>query len=326
MSCLSDSIKTPLIFVGGKGGVGKTTHAAALAIHLADKGEKVLIISTDPAHSLGDVLDTPLSDTSTSLNHTLDALELNPQNIINQHFAQIEQTIAGYANPEMMPALRRHLDAAKSAPGAEEAALLETLCRHIIDAPKQGYDRLIFDTAPTGHTLRLLELPQLMRVWTEGLLAQQEKQRRFHDAAEVLYQQTSKAHPKNGKTQRWQQAVDVLEKRGALFHQAGHRLADASYTAIIPVMTAENLPFAETKRAVAQLKQFNLPCRHLIINQLIPESQADNPFWQQRYQRQRAIREDIRQTFQAQQQFDYPLHASDIRGIDALRQFATSVL
>lgn len=316
----------PLIFVGGKGGVGKTTHAAALAASLADSGHSTLIVSTDPAHSLGDVLNVRLSHRPTQLTATLTAIELNPQTIIDAHFAQIENTIMGYSPPDRLPAIKKHLDAAKFAPGAEEAAMLEAICQQILNAPKQGYQHLIFDTAPTGHTLRLLELPQMMRVWTEGLLAQQYKQRQLGDAANALYAQTERENPNQagGKYARWQQAIEVLEKRANLFHQAGHKLTNPNHTTIVPVMTAENLPLAETRRLLAQLKQFHLPCKHLIINQLIPQAQADNPFWQQRYARQTEILQTIATEFTTQTHHHYPLQASDIRGIAALMAFGNT--
>ena len=163
----------PIIFVGGKGGVGKTTTAAALASYYASQQKKTLIVSTDPAHSLGDVLNIRLSNEKTAVTPYLDAIELNPDIIVDAHFAQVERTISAYANPDMMPKIREHLRLSKSAPGAQEAAMLESMCQHLVSAADANYEHIIFDTAPTGHTLRLLVLPEMMGAWTDGLLAQQ---------------------------------------------------------------------------------------------------------------------------------------------------------
>lgn len=166
----------PIIFIGGKGGVGKTTTAAALASYYASQQQKTLIVSTDPAHSLGDVLNIRLKNGKTVISPYLDAIELNPDTIVDEHFAQVERTIRAYANPDMMPKIREHLQLSKSAPGAQEAAMLESMCQHLVNAADADYDHIIFDTAPTGHTLRLLVLPEMMGAWTDGLLAQQRRQ------------------------------------------------------------------------------------------------------------------------------------------------------
>ena len=95
----------------------------------------------------------------------------------------------------MLPRLREHLEAAKSSPGAEEAAMLEAICRHVVEQRQQGFQHLVFDTAPTGHTLRLLELPKMMGAWTEGLLAQQGQQQKLREAALPFWQKSGQRHP-----------------------------------------------------------------------------------------------------------------------------------
>ncbi|WP_058368769.1 ArsA family ATPase [Psychrobacter sp. ENNN9_III] len=323
----------PIIFVGGKGGVGKTTTAAALASHYATQQKKTLIISTDPAHSLGDVLNVALSNEKTAVTPYLDALELNPDIIVDNHFAQVERTIKGYANPDMMPKIREHLRLSKSAPGAQEAAMLESMCQHLVaaadvDADKR-YEHIIFDTAPTGHTLRLLVLPEMMGAWTDGLLAQQRRQSKLRSAATNLDLDSNDNNKDNvsnpfakQKPDRWEQAVSVLEKRKQLFREAGLLLHDRKQAAIVLVMTADVLPLAETKRAIGQLEETKLTPAAIVVNQLITPTQTDE-FWRTRADRQQGLMKGIESNFT-----DYPIYPiylqqTDVRGSEALSALLT---
>lgn len=315
--------QTPVIFVGGKGGVGKTTTAAALASQFAERQQKTLIISTDPAHSLGDVFDVKLSNQVTSLSPYLEALELDPDVIIEEHFARVERTISSYANPDMMKKIKEHLQLSKSAPGAQEAAMLEAICRHLVDSIEKGvYQHIIFDTAPTGHTLRLLILPEMMEAWTDGLLTQQRRQAKLKSAAEQFNSKQGKAALTNPFAEakpvdKWQQAVEVLNARKMLFKKSGELLHNHQTTAVVLVMTADNLPIEETRRAVEQLKEAKLAPAALVVNQLITPNQSDE-FWKNRALRQQSLLKDIEHYF-----VDYPLYGiylqqTDVRGRQAL--------
>lgn len=330
MKTLSSLVKqlqnTPIKFVGGKGGVGKTTTAAALASQFAEQHQKTLVISTDPAHSLGDVFDMNLKKSSAknmpvALTESLDALELDPDLIIDEHFARVERTISSYANPDMMQKIREHLQLSKSAPGAQEAAMLEAICRYLVDSVEKGiYQHIIFDTAPTGHTLRLLMLPEMMEAWTDGLLTQQRRQAKLKGAADnFATKKSALTNPfEDAKpVDKWQQAVDVLNARKNLFKRAGELLHDRQKTAVVLVMTADNLPIEETRRAVNQLKEAKLAPAALVVNQLIQAEQSDD-FWQNRAVRQQSLLKDIQQHF-----VDYPIYGvylqpSDVRGRQAL--------
>ena len=319
----------PIIFIGGKGGVGKTTTAAALASQFSAQHKKTLIISTDPAHSLGDVLNTRLNNEKTAISPYLDAIELNPDVIVDEHFAQVERTIKSYANPDMMPKIREHLRLSKSAPGAQEAAMLESMCQHLVEAAEAGYEHVIFDTAPTGHTLRLLVLPEMMGAWTDGLLAQQRRQAKLRSVATHLDSHNQKSNQTDSmkndvanpfaakKSDRWEQAVSVLEKRKQLFRQAGLLLHDRTQTAIVLVMTADVLPLAETKRAIEQLEDSKLTPAAIVINQLISTTQSDE-FWQRRADRQQQLMQDIEKNFTKYPLYPIYLQQTDVRGMDAL--------
>ena len=322
----------PIIFIGGKGGVGKTTTAAALASYYANQGKKTLIVSTDPAHSLGDVLNVPLKNQKTAVTSYLDAIELNPDIIVDEHFAQVERTITSYANPDMMPKIREHLRLSKSAPGAQEAAMLESMCQHLVAAADAGYEHVIFDTAPTGHTLRLLVLPEMMGAWTDGLLAQQRRQAKLRSVANHLgshephNNKNDLANPfAEKKSDRWEQAVSVLEKRKQLFRQAGLLLHDRTQTAIVLVMTADVLPLAETKRAIEQLEDSKLMPAAIVINQLIAPIQSDT-FWRHRAERQQQLMQDIEQSFPKYPLYPIYLQQTDVRGTVALGALLRPVL
>lgn len=339
---LVDSLsERPIVFVGGKGGVGKTTTAAALASRFASRQHKTLIISTDPAHSLGDALQVRLSNDKTAITPYLDAIELDPDVIVEEHFAQVLNTIKGYASPEMLPKIKEHLNASKTAPGAAEAAMLEAMCQYLVNATAQGYRHIIFDTAPTGHTLRLLVLPEMMRAWTDGLLMQQRRQAKLKSVANHLTVNklatsnviNNTANNTNNATtdkpkgfanpftrhipDRWEQAVTVLDKRKRLFATAGKLLHDAEQTAIVLVMIADNLPIAETKRAVEQLTAVKLPVSGIVVNQLIDAQQTD-PFWQQRADRQQRLFGEIEESFTNIPLYPVALQKQDIRGVEAL--------
>jgi len=326
----------PIIFIGGKGGVGKTTTAAALASYYANQGKKTLIVSTDPAHSLGDVLNTQLNNAKTAISPYLDAIELNPDVIVDEHFAQVERTIKSYANPDMMPKIREHLRLSKSAPGAQEAAMLESMCQHLVAAADAGYEHIIFDTAPTGHTLRLLVLPEMMGAWTDGLLAQQRRQAKLRSVTTHLDSHNQKGNQTKNhqsdvanpfaakKSDRWEQAVSVLEKRKQLFRQAGLLLHDRTQTAIVLVMTADVLPLAETKRAIEQLEDSKLTPAAIVINQLISTTQSDE-FWRRRAERQQQLMQDIEKNFSKYPLYSIYLQQTDVRGTDALSRLLSTV-
>lgn len=331
----------PIIFIGGKGGVGKTTTAAALASYYASQQQKTLIVSTDPAHSLGDVLNTQLNNARTAISPYLDAIELNPDVIVDEHFAQVERTIKSYANPDMMPKIREHLRLSKSAPGAQEAAMLESMCQHLVEAADAGYEHIIFDTAPTGHTLRLLVLPEMMGAWTDGLLAQQRRQAKLRSVATHLDSHNQKNNQKEHhtasaqkndvanpfaakKSDRWEQAVSVLEKRKELFRQAGQLLHDRTQTAIVLVMTADVLPLAETTRAIEQLEDSKLTPAAIVVNQLISPTQSDE-FWRRRAERQQRLMQDIEKNFSKYPLYPIYLQQTDVRGTEALSGLLSAV-
>jgi arsenite/tail-anchored protein-transporting ATPase len=171
----------PLLFVGGKGGVGKSTTAAALALHLVEtRGERVLLVSTDPAHSLGDLFDRRLGDHETLVAEgpggrgALHALEIDPEGETDRYLEGVRDAMRAFVRPALFSEVERQIELTRQSPGAMEAAMMDRVAE-LMDRGREGRDRVIFDTAPTGHTLRLLVLPELMAAWTDGLLRRRDR-------------------------------------------------------------------------------------------------------------------------------------------------------
>jgi arsenite-transporting ATPase len=164
----------------------------------------------------------------------------------------------------------------------------------------------------------------MMGAWTDGLLAQQRRQAKLRSVATHLDSHNQK-NDKNDvanpfaakKSDRWEQAVSVLEKRKQLFRQAGLLLHDRTQTAIVLVMTADVLPLAETKRAIEQLEDSKLMPAAIVINQLISTAQSDE-FWRRRAERQQHLLHDIEQSFTKYPLYPIYLQQTDVRGTDAL--------
>src|SRR5699024_10013143 len=158
-----------ILFIGGKGGVGKSTSAAAVAWKLAKENKKTLLISTDPAHNLGDIFSQKIGGETQKITDNHYALEIDPETETRKYINSVKENIKGTVRSSMIDEVNRQLDTAIASPGADESALFDKLISIIIEE-EQVYNHLVFDTAPTGHTIRLLTLPELMGVWIEGLL------------------------------------------------------------------------------------------------------------------------------------------------------------
>lgn len=308
----------PIIFVGGKGGVGKTTISASIASKLAASGKKTLIISTDPAHSLADALDVKLSNKIKNVSANLDALELDPTQITDEHFKNIEETLKTYSKPEMFAKIKQHLELSKDTPGAQEAALLERVCQLLTD--RKDYEHIVFDTAPTGHTVRLLSMPSIMSAWSEGLMRHQKDREKVADAAKVFWQKKENYEHNPfapSKELRWRQALKRLDARKELFNKANRVLKDANLTSIYLVMIPQALPLFETLRANETLEKFGINVGGIFINQIIPQAQSD-AFWQAQIKKQDEILAKFHSALPKTKKFYVMLSKEDLRGVDKL--------
>lgn len=273
----------PIVLLSGKGGVGKTTLAAATALRLAAAGHRTLLVSTDPAHSTGDALETRLGSEPTPVTERLDALELDPEQAAADHLAGVEEAVADRVDPDLWPQVRRHLRLARDSPGMLESATFERVADLLERCPGE-YGRLVVDTAPTGHTLRLLSLPALLQAWVEGLTRQRERVTGAQRMARNLA----------GDDRRDDPVLARLHDRRQRLSRAAQRLRED--TAVWLVLTPERLPIEETARAMEQLARHGIDAAGLIANRVLP-AHADGDFLAQRRAQQDGHLEEIAERF-----------------------------
>lgn len=303
-----------ILFFGGKGGVGKTTMSSLAALDAAGRGEKTLLVSTDPAHSTADILQLELSDRPRPVVAHCWAMEIDPEVEADRYIEGVKERVASAAPPRLLGEVYRQIDIARVSPGAIEAALFDRFTR-ILEGEGKGFDRIIFDTAPTGQTLRLLSLPELMTTWMTGLI----KRRKKVGALSKMWQNV--AGSEASETLRDDPLLKALEERRGRFHRARQVLTNPKKTAFVFVLIPERLPIWETEKAVEALSKYNIPVGAIIVNQLLPALSADSedePFLRSRREREAGYLARIAKNLGDWPILSVALQDTDPVGVDAL--------
>lgn len=329
---MSPSTPLPLgdrrvLFVGGKGGVGKTTVAGALSLGMAEEGERVLLVSTDPAHSLADLFDTRIGDEVRELAPRLHGLEIDPDGQVREYLAEVRRNLKSFVRPAMYAEVDRQLELTRHAPGAVEAALLDRVTELMTDR-EGAYDRIVFDTAPTGHTLRLLALPELMQAWTDGLLRSRERSDTMRKGLERLkasdegddlsWFRTPEDGPKDARSKRIR---EVLLGRRRKFARARRILLDPKATAFLLVLIPERLPILESRRTLDTLREHRVPVAGVVVNRVLPQ-EGEGEFLEGRRREEARYLQRIEREFDGLPRVQIPYLARDVEDLDGLREIA----
>lgn len=283
---------TQYLFFTGKGGVGKTSTACAVATSLADSGKRVLLISTDPASNLQDVFAMELHSKPTPIAEVpgLSTANLDP---IEAAAEYRESVIAPYRG--VLPdAAIANMEEQLSGSCTIEIATFNAFANFITDETIQkSYDHIIFDTAPTGHTLRMLQLPS---AWSNFI-------NESTHGASCLGQ------------------LSGLEEKKAVYKTAVDTLADSSKTMLLLVTRPETAPLQEANRASCELRELGIQNQLLIINGVL--MQHDDALSSELYRKQQAALADMPAELKKLAQYAVPLRAYPITGIANIRAMLT---
>lgn len=283
-------VNTPYLFFTGKGGVGKTSTACATAVALADSGKRVLIVSTDPASNLQDVFGTEISNIPVEVPSipNLSACNIDPEESARQYR---EKVISPYRNalPESVVA---SMEEQLSGACTVEIAAFDEFSHLLTDQDLTSkYDHILFDTAPTGHTLRLLQLPT---AWS-GFLEES-----THGA--------SCLGPLSG-----------LSEKKQLYSATVKALSDSSKTTLILVTRPERSSMLEADRASAELKEIGMDNQVVIVNGLLQNHVKEDPISSAFFARQRAALEEMPASLKQVGMFSIPFAPFSLTGVKNLR-------
>ena len=310
-----------LLLFGGKGGVGKTTTSASTAVWLADSGLRVLLVSSDPAHSTSDSLGVELSSEPTPVDGVpgLFGLELNPEAKLSNFMPKLGESLSGMSSSpfsalgglggmfdadakEEMASIKDEVETSELIlPGLDEAIAFDELLKHV---ENPLWDVIVFDTAPTGHTLRFLSLPELIEAWSGRLLRMM---RVSGGIRSMLF----------GRKQS-QAMKDELERFRRRVLHVRRVLSDESTTSFTLVTIPERMGVNETLRANTSLKEYELPVTGCLVNRVTPE--LDHPFLIQRREEEQGHIKELNERLEIPVT-TMDLFDGEVQGLERLRAY-----
>ncbi|XP_048635949.1 ATPase GET3B isoform X3 [Brassica napus] len=318
--------KRKYYMLGGKGGVGKTSCAASLAVRFANNGHPTLVVSTDPAHSLSDSFAQDLTGGMLvpveGPDSPLFALEINPEKA-REEFRSASQMNGGTEVKDFMDGmglgmLVEQLGELKLGelldtppPGLDEAIAISKVIQFLESPEYNMFTRIVFDTAPTGHTLRLLSLPDFLDASIGKILKLRQKITSATSAIKSVF----------GKEDNQPDAAEKLERLRERMVKVRELFRDTESTEFVIVTIPTVMAVSESSRLSASLKKESVPVKRLVVNQILPPSSSDCKFCSiKRKDQMRAldmIREDSE--LSGLTLMEAPLVDMEIRGVPALR-------
>ena len=313
-------LKKRILFFGGKGGVGKTTCASAVALAASRRGKRVLLVSTDPAHSTSDIFETPFGRDEREICPGLFGIELDGEFEARAYIDTVKRQISTLFRSSILKEAERQIELASMMPGVEDVALFDRMCDLIVSR-SDDLDLIVFDTAPTGHSLRLLRMPEFMTSWIEALSQRRRSLVSLNrNIDSVRLKPESRDHAVEDDP-----ILKALANRGEKLQLVRSRLMHHNDTGFVLVLVPEKLPIEETVRAAAALRAGDVNVCSVIVNRVLPDA-VDGEFYQARRKQEQVYRDEIIRRLGEYRLQWVPQFPTDVYGLASLERISAALV
>jgi arsenite-transporting ATPase len=292
-----------VVMFAGKGGVGKTTLSATTALHFAEKGYKTLILTSDPAPSLSDIFERDVGDRITEVTDNLYALELSTEEVLRRWKEKFGGEVYEVLS-SLVPVQEEIIDYIGSAPGIDEEFMLD----YIASLAREGeYDKIVWDTAPAGHTLRLLRMPI---IFIEHL----------DEAAKVylrLYSAMLKIRETLGLKKPRREIFDIISGWRKLSEELLEFLRSPQVE-VIPVGIPQGLSVSQLRRLMQELENFGIRVNKMVMNSVVLEPECE--FHRRVAEVQQRYLKELREAYPEVELVEVPLLPHEIKGLGSIKE------
>ncbi len=277
------------VFLSGKGGVGKSTVSSALGVYFSEKGYRTLVASLDPAHSLSLTFDTEIREKPKKIAENLFAVEINPEKEAQRYLERVKREARELLSPVVIGEIEKQIELSYYSPGALELATADLIYR--IAVSEREFERVVFDTAPSGYTVRMLTSPELTEEWFKRLIALRKEALKYRKMA--------------GEKIEEDPVLRILERRLREVRELRNLLLSPE-TLIGIVVNPQSLPVEIGKRTVGELSFAGIEVKLIVGNKISSEDE----------------KELIEREFPQIPKFFIPAMGKEPKGVEKLKEIA----